>query len=94
MDVSRPNVDLRIEQLVLHDIPAHQRHQIAAEVERELARLLGEDAAVLGQAGGKPVELPAHAVQVAAGARPDAIAAQVARSIYAALGGGAGRGEP
>jgi hypothetical protein len=56
----KPNVELHIEELVLHGFKPGDRHQIGEAVERELARLLAEqglpqvqDAEVPRLAGGQ-----------------------------------------
>ena len=40
-----PDLDLRIEELVLHGFARIDRHQVAGAIERELVRLLSEPAA-------------------------------------------------
>jgi hypothetical protein len=86
--MSKANVELRIERLVLHDLSASQRHRIAAMIEQELSRLLTERGVPPQLAArGESIPIDAASVTVAPNTRPDAIAAQVAQSIYSNLAG-------
>ena len=82
----RANVELHIEELILHGFAPGDRYRIGAALERELARLFG--------AGGVPptlmqsieVErLDGGAFQVAPGAKTETIGAQVAQAVYGEL---------
>jgi hypothetical protein len=89
------NLELIIERLILPDLPLVHRERVAAAIEQELARLWAEQGPPPGVEAGEPLALSATSVQVAAGARPEAIGAQVAQSIYTSLaGGGGGPGWP
>jgi hypothetical protein len=89
------NLELSIDHLILPDLPLVFRERVAAALERELARLWVEQGPPTGVEAGEPLALSASTVQVAAGARPEAIGAQVAQSIYTSLaGGGGGPGWP
>jgi len=80
------NVELHIEELILHGFAPADRYRIGAALERELTQLFG--------AGGVPptfmqsieVErLDGGAFQVAPGGRAEAIGAQVAQTVYGEL---------
>ena len=94
------NVELAIEQLILHDLPTGQRRRIAAAIEQELARLFAERGVPPGLAArGSAIPIDAADVAVAPGLRPDAIGTRVAESIYSTLAntqpvGKPGRSEP
>jgi hypothetical protein len=89
------NLELTIERLILPDLPLVYRERVAAALEGELARLWAEQGPPTGVEAGEPLALSASTIQVAAGARPDEIGAQVAQSIYTSLaGGGEGPGRP
>lgn len=85
----RPDVELVLEELVLHGFPPGDRRRIAAAVERELARRIAEGGLPAGLAGGGALaRLDGGSFTVERGATPDAIGAQVAQSIVSAAGGG------
>jgi hypothetical protein len=79
----KTNIELEIDELVLHGLPAGQPERIAAAIEAELLRLLEE--------GGLPPTLAAGAaleeVQVAVGAQTGDLGEQIAGAIYTSLGG-------
>jgi len=77
------NVELHIEELLLHGFPPAQRAQIAAAVQRELARLIAEAGAPAAWASGAQVNrVDGGSIAAAPGAAPEAVGAQVARAIY------------
>jgi hypothetical protein len=86
----KANLELSIDQLILPDLPLVHRERVAAAIEQELARLWAEQGSPPGLDAGAPITLNASSVQAAAGARPEAIGAQVARSIYSSLAGSEG----
>jgi hypothetical protein len=91
----KANLELTIDHLILPDLPLVYRERVIAALEGELARLWAEQGPSSGVEAGEPLALSASSVQVAAGARPDEIGAQVAQSIYTSLvGGGGGPGWP
>jgi hypothetical protein len=90
LDVRRAHLELSIERLVLPDLPLVHRERVAAALEAELARLWAEQGLPPGVGGGASIVLNASGVQVAAGARPEAIGARVAQSVYGDLAGGEG----
>jgi hypothetical protein len=86
----KANLELTIDHLILPDLPLVHRERVAAALEGELARLWAEQGPPSGMEAGEPLALSASTVLVAAGARPEAIGAQVAQSIYHGLAGGVG----
>jgi hypothetical protein len=91
----KANLELTIDHLILPDLPLVYRERVAAALEQELARLWAEQGPPTGVEAGESLALSATSVQVAAGAQPEAIGAQVAQSIYTSLaGGGKGPGRP
>lgn len=90
----KANIELRIEELILHDLPYDQRHQVAAAIEQELARLFAERGAPSGLAEGTP-PIDAGTVRVNPNLTAESIGAQVAGSIYGQLSLGAAQpGKP
>jgi hypothetical protein len=81
-----PNIDLHIEELMLHGFAPEDRYRIGAAVERELARLFAERGVPAGVvAGAEIARLDGGAFAVAPGARPEAIGAQVAQAVYGGI---------
>ena len=85
--MTRPRIDVHIEELVLEGFAPADRHRIGDAVERHLARLLaGPGAARQLAGGGEVARLDAGSFRVTRGSTPEAIGAQVARAIYRGLG--------
>jgi hypothetical protein len=89
-----PDIELQIDELVLHGFPATDRARIGDAVHAELVRNLEQ----LGDRAGRLAALDrigaldAGTFSVTAGAKPQAIGAQIAQSIVgSAAGGGAKR---
>lgn len=80
------NIELHIEELVLHGFAAKDRHVIGEAVQRELTRLFAEQGVhpSLGK-GYEVAKLDGGAFQVKQSSRADAIGAQVAQSVYGGL---------
>lgn len=80
------NIELHIEELVLHGFAPGDRYSIADAVESELTRSFAERGlppslmrnAVIGRVDG-------GAFDVASGAKPDRIGGQVAEAVYGGL---------
>ncbi|HWT02997.1 MAG TPA: hypothetical protein VN256_22290 [Pyrinomonadaceae bacterium] len=82
------NIDLHIEELVLHGFAPADRHRIGEAIERELARLFAEEGVPTGLAGGaESPSLDAGAFHVAANSGAEAVGEQVARAVYGGLKG-------
>lgn len=80
------NVELHIEELVLHGFAPADRHRVGEAVERELARLLAEEGVPAALAKGFDAQhLDAGSFHVAADSRAEAVGAQVARAVYGGL---------
>lgn len=79
----KPNIELHIEELVLHGFEPRYRYCIGQVMDRELARLLGEDGVPASLAGGMQMaRLDGGGFEVVQGAKPEVIGAQVARTIH------------
>ena len=83
----RPNnVELQIQELVLHGFSAADRHQISDAIRTELARQLAQHGVPkLLTRDGRIRQLDAGAVNVALGSRADTVGKQVAQSVYQGL---------
>ena len=81
-----PNVELHIEELVLHGFPRSQRYEIAEAVGRELETLLSQRVPQSLQAGAEIDRLDAGAFETQRMARPQAIGAGIAQKIYGGMG--------
>ncbi|EFH84856.1 hypothetical protein [Ktedonobacter racemifer] len=83
-----PNVELHIEELVLHGFVQGDRYEIGAAVERELARLFAEQGVPASLAnGGEIARLNGGSFTVARGSQADVIGAQMAQSVYGGMKG-------
>ncbi len=80
------NLELNIDDLVLHGFAYGDRYLIGAAIERELARLFAERGtpSSLAESGDLP-RLDGGAFEVTPGAKPAAIGAQVAQAVYGGL---------
>ena len=80
---------LNLDRLVVHGLsPSHAR-ALGPLVRAELERLIGESGVPASMArGGRVPALPQ--VSAEPGAAPQAVAAQVARAVYGAMGGAPG----
>jgi hypothetical protein len=86
------NIELHIGELILRGVPYRERHRIAAAIEAELVRLLDEGGLPPSLAGGGTVpQVRVDDLRPAVDAKPGAIGAQVAVSIYRHLSGGEGQ---
>lgn len=82
------NIELHIEELVLHGFAPGDRYRIGAGVEAELARLFAEQGSLPSLAqGGEVAYLDAGAFEAAPGSRAEAIGIQVARAVFEGLAG-------
>ena len=77
------NVELHIEELVLHGFPPDYRHRIGDAVEQELSRLFTEQGVPPSLSrGGDIPRLDAGAFEVEQDLGADAVGERVARSLY------------
>ncbi len=80
------NVELRIEELVLHGFPPGDSRRIGDAVQHELSRLFAERGVPPSVArGGDTPHLEAGAFEMEQDLRADAVGARVARSLYEGL---------
>ena len=83
------NIELHIEHLVLDGLTAspHERTQIRAAVETELARLLSEGGLARELAGGVALpSLGAGSIQLPQSGNPWQLGEQIARAVYGRIG--------
>jgi hypothetical protein len=85
MPDARGNIELHIEELILHGLPYDQRRRVAAAIEQELTRLLAERGAPDGWDGIEPLT-PAP-ITVNPRLSAEAIGQEVARTVYQQNGG-------
>ncbi len=90
---SRANIELAIDNLVLHDIDPRHAPAVRAAIERELTRLFTVHGVPehLKAGGGLPA-LDAGAYTAPHGASPDVIGAGVAAALHRGMGGGGQKG--
>ena len=87
MALTRPNVELHIEELVLHGFAASDRHAIATAVEAELGRLLAvEGLPASFEAAGMVGRVDAPSFEVTRDSAPSQLGQDIARSVYRGLG--------
>jgi hypothetical protein len=84
----RRNVELHIEELVLHGFPPVARHRIGDAATRELARLFAERGvpSSLGE-GGEIASLSGGSFEARPELGAEAVGVQVARAVYGGLSG-------
>ena len=81
-----PNVELNIEELLLHGFPPGSRDAIAEAVRQELARRLAESGTPASFLQNRVIgKVDGGAIQVAPGAQPQAIGSQIAGALYMGL---------
>jgi len=81
------NIELHIEELVLHGFAPGDRYRIGEAVEQELTRLLADRGVPQSLAeGGEIASVDGGAFEVAAGSRAEVVGAQVAKAVYGGLG--------
>jgi hypothetical protein len=80
----RPAFELHIEELVLHGFNPADRRRIGEAVERELTRLLDEQG-IPGRGDVQISRLDGGNITLAPGARPEAVGAEIARSVHGSL---------
>lgn len=80
-----PNIDLHIEQLILHNMPAYQRHAIAQATEQNLRQLLTELGLPQHLRDSSQILIPKQSITVQEGLKPDIMAKHIAQSLYAYL---------
>lgn len=82
----KQNIELHIEELVLHGFSHSDRYRIGAAVELELSRLFTVQCTPsLLLKGGGYTHLDCGAFEIEPGSKPETIGAQVARALYGGL---------
>ncbi|OUC11748.1 MAG: hypothetical protein B0A82_26530 [Alkalinema sp. CACIAM 70d] len=85
----QPNqINIHINQLVLHGFPPGNRDRMYAAIQQELTRLLTEQGIppTLMQ-GAKADQIDGGSFNMTVGAKTEGIGTEIARSIYGGLGG-------
>ncbi len=77
-----PNIELHIEELVLHGFGAPSAYQIGEAVQQEITRLLQAQGLPAAFAGEHTVERLAGSYHAAPGAGAAAVGAQIAQSVF------------
>jgi hypothetical protein len=91
----RSALDLRIDELVLHGFRPADRYEVAAAIERELARLFAGGAPPALFDGARPTgDIDGGSFAVPHGASAADVGAEVARAIHRSLAGAGAAGEP
>lgn len=81
--VTPHNIELNIEELVLHGFLPGDRRHIGLAVEQELTRLFTERGLPPGlSSGGAVPSLDGGSFNMAPGAKPDAVGQQIAQTVY------------
>jgi hypothetical protein len=81
-----PNIELHIEELVLHGFQPGDRQRIGLAVQQELTRLFTEQGLPPGlSSGGAIPSLDAGSFQHAPNAKPPAVGQQIANTVYTGL---------
>lgn len=83
------NIELHINELVLHDFPHHERHRIGEAIKQELVRQLSETGIPNGLSkGGNISRINAGSIQTPRGTKAERIGVQVAQAVYGSVTGG------
>lgn len=88
--MSGPNIELHIEELVLHGFERGDRYSIADAFERELVHLLAGQIAEQGLPSSlahnaENARLDAGAIHIAPNSKPGSIGVQIAQTVYGGL---------
>ena len=87
MDMSSPNIELHIEELVLSGFPRAQRYEIADAISQELQRLFGERGVPQSVTTSAAVErVDTGVLEIEPPARPEAVGTGIAQQIYGGMG--------
>jgi hypothetical protein len=80
------NVELHIEELVLHGFSPGDRYRVGEAVEQELTRLLADRGVPQSLEGGGEIgHVDGGAIEVAPDSRAQVVGAQVAKAVYGGL---------
>lgn len=82
----KPNIELHIEELILHGFAPSDRYLIGAAVEQELTKLFAEQGVPPSLAhGGEMARLDAGTFQLAMDSKANAVGIQIAQAVYGGL---------
>ena len=80
------NIELHIEELVLHGFAPGDRYRIGEAVEQELSRMLADRGVPQSLAkGGEIASVDGGAFEVVPGSRAEVVGVQVAKAVYGGL---------
>lgn len=84
--MKRPDIEMRIDELVLHGFSPGDRYRISEAAERELMRLFAEQgkAPQLSQRG-EVAHVDGGAFEMSRSANPETTGTQIAQSVYGAV---------
>jgi len=84
---SQPSIELHIEELVLHGFPLGDRYAIGDAVERELARLFGEQGVPSSlRVDSAMDEIRGATFDLSQKTKPPAIGREIAQAVYRGFG--------
>jgi hypothetical protein len=84
--VTPPNIELNIEELVLHGFQPGDRQRISLAVQQELSRLFAEQGVPPGlSSGGAIPSIDAGSFNSTPNAKPNAVGQQIANTVYTGL---------
>jgi len=85
--LNHQDLEINIEELVLHGFPPVDKYRIGQAVERELSRLF-RDEGLPGSLSheGSADKIDAGSFGILQGAKPEAIGSEVAKAVYRGLG--------
>ena len=80
------NIELNIDELVLHGFSPGDRHRIGEAVEHEFTRLLADRGVPESlERGGEISNMDGGAFEVVPGSRAEVVGAQVAKAVYGGM---------
>ncbi|MGL5941713.1 MAG: hypothetical protein ACRC2S_15280 [Waterburya sp.] len=86
-NLTTSNIELEIEELILHGFPVGDRDRIGMAVQQELTRLITEEGIPTSLAqGGEIPRLDGGTFNLASGVKAEVVGTQIAQSIYGGLG--------
>lgn len=81
------NIELHIEELILHGFSPSDRYRIGGAVDRELARLFAEQEMPPSLArGGHFDRLDAGTIEIPSNAKADKVGSRIAQAVYKGFG--------
>jgi hypothetical protein len=83
--VTRRQVEIRIEELVLHGFAARDRHRIGAALQRELGRLISQEEVQSLSKRADAQRVDGGTFEAPRGMSPDAVGVQAARAVRSGL---------